>query len=166
MEMNIIYHRAWSFHWTTGIDLDELISEATLAYIEAERKYDKDKKKAKFTTYVYAFITEALINYCKQIHKWQIINGHPNLNWVVQASNNLAKKTIDLSQFKPKTKELIEIVLENEDIYDFMNNPPMKNRRVIIDLLREKGWSWPQIWATFKDIKQILRNTPENELFS
>lgn len=164
MEMNLVYHRAWSFHKTTGIDLQDLISEASLAYVEAERTWDEDEA-VKFTTYAYGVINAALIKYCKQIHKWKIINGNPKLNWVLQSSDRLATTEVDLSGFKIRTKELIEIVIEESPNFDFFNMPPMKSRRYIIDLLREKGWSWPQIWDTFKDIKKILRRTPENELF-
>ena len=61
--INLIRKIAWSFHTTTGIELEELCAEATLAYLESLKKYDPSR--GKITTYAWWYIHSHLKNYLK-----------------------------------------------------------------------------------------------------
>lgn len=91
MEYNLIYNRAWSFHRTTGIELEELIAEATLAYLIAKQNYDKNKG-ASFITYAYKCINSALIEYQRKLKKFEVINDPlGSLDWIKMELTTLKK---------------------------------------------------------------------------
>lgn len=59
--------RAYSFHRTTGVPLDELESEGLLCYVLCLASY-KSGKGVKFTTYLYSCLNNHLATFC---HRWQ-----------------------------------------------------------------------------------------------
>lgn len=63
---------AWSFHHfhhSTGVEWDDLLQEATIAYIEAMQSYDKSKGKP--TTYIWYCISNRLRNFLKEQEKYK-----------------------------------------------------------------------------------------------
>jgi Sigma-70 region 2 len=64
---NLVKIRAYSFHCTTGITYNELISEGLYIYSRALLSYNPDKG-VKFTTYLYGCLNRELIQFCT---KWR-----------------------------------------------------------------------------------------------
>lgn len=167
MEYNLIYNRAWSFHKTTGIELEELIAEATLAYLIAKQNYEKDKG-ASFITYAYKCINSALIEYQRKLKKFEVINDPSgSLDWIQNGIDNIKESTaLNLSKFSDNVRQIIQYVLDHQDEFDLNKNLGRANRGKIARAFLEEGWNKTKIYKAINELKQILNNTPENELFS
>lgn len=59
---NLIRKIAWSFHQSTGLDWDDLVQEAYIAYIYAKEHYDPNKKIS-LATFVWIHMTNHLKTY-------------------------------------------------------------------------------------------------------
>lgn len=66
IEFNLIRKISWSFHYTTGVDYNELYAEASLAYCEAMNDWSPERG-TKFTTYAYTRMKYALSGYVRNI---------------------------------------------------------------------------------------------------
>jgi len=165
MQTDLIYNRAWSFHRTTGIELQDLISQATLIYLEAEKEFDPNKGIS-FVTFVHTCLDQALIDYCEKTKKLKIIDlkGH-NLDWLQTTfvETNISF-TLNMSRFSGDVKEVVLFVLKQQEDFDL--NYSRKNRGLIAQRLLEQGWKKPRIWLAFKALHKLLKTIPQNELFS
>ncbi len=156
--LRLIYKLAWSFHYTTNIELDELIGELSLLYAEALNEYDSSKK-VKFTTFAYSFMRNGIINYLKKQKQQKMVYLDDLSYFDTKTSQSC---TFDemmeiIKQWPEANQELIEFVLDNFDELDEM--PPKFARGAIVRELREKGWKWQNIWDTMNETKVILKNT-------
>lgn len=61
---NMIRKLAWSFHYTTGLEWEELYGEACLAYVRAAKQYDT--RRAALSTWIYTMVRNHLILYAKK----------------------------------------------------------------------------------------------------
>ena len=67
----MVHKLAWSFHRTTGLDVDDLTSEGFVALVSAHNRYD-DSRNAKFGTFVYLAVSSQLMNYCQRQKKYAL----------------------------------------------------------------------------------------------
>ena len=145
--MKLLRKIAWSFHFTTGLPIEELYSECCLQYYEARLTYN-GTRPAKFTTYLTSKVTYQLIDYIKQENKIQLCSmiGAPDIgrtpvyeywNW-----------------FKPDIQTIVDIVKNSNG--EISGVPPKMARGVIRRELREQGWSWPRIWDAIRETKSTL----------
>jgi RNA polymerase sigma factor (sigma-70 family) len=165
--INLIRKIAWSFHTTTGIDIEELTSEAILAYYSAIPKYNPEKN-TKLITYAYYAIRSALVDFCKN----EYLNKHNDLEGLDIAYE---KSDFDIPTLFPEgvSKSLVDAVIDMANSYGVLkrNNgksvvtdclinfqlPPKKIRGQIINELRSRGWSWSEIWRGIREVKLILK---------
>lgn len=155
-DMNLIRKQAWSFHRTTGIDLEELISVATLGMIYGIKRYNKDKN-TKFSTYVYSLINSQLIDYCKMEKRNRMLVLSEDLN---SLCNQICyQPEFDFRSFlqllPQDLKTIVDMALSSEEFHI----PPKRMRGMIVQNLRALGWSWGRIWKGMKNIKSILNET-------
>jgi len=147
---NLIKKIAWSFHATTGICLEELMSEATLAYLKAEKTF-KTEYRCKQSTYIYQCVTNSLITFCKQEKSHSCANTD-----ILDVQLPAAEKSPLfelLSDMPINSKDLALLVFNNPDRY-ICKNPKTK----LVADLRELGWAHQKIWDTFKEIQIFLNN--------
>lgn len=153
--IKLAYKIAWSFHKTTGVSVEELISEATLALLEAQITYDPDK--AMESTYYYHCIKNALCAFVQQESRL-VLPGFSIPDGVTFQPEMDSIKDI-VAQWKPDCRLVVELILKTPKRYCELK--PKMARGRIVRLLRRQGWSWPRIWATFKEVKLALNETPE-----
>lgn len=63
----LLHKIAWSFHRSTGIDRDELFSEACLAFVEKIESYDPSRGAQ--STYITTVVSNALRDYMQSEYK-------------------------------------------------------------------------------------------------
>src|SRR5690606_24956843 len=63
MELNIVRKVVWSYARSTGLDFDELCSEAYLAYLEAAPSYDPERGKK--STFIWRAVQNHINNLLK-----------------------------------------------------------------------------------------------------
>jgi RNA polymerase sigma factor (sigma-70 family) len=188
--LNLIKSVAWSFHQTTGVRMDELISEATLAYLEACRTHDPEKSKV--TTWAYYHMRSRLIDFIKKEKRYRLIldafdgdesqyerqNIHETGSMVKiqkSQSDQFLDEIHDLiscqfaDPFDSPLNDIMKALPEQgkqlvklilESPEDYSIYKPKKARGLIVKMLREKGWSWGMIWDQIRNLKIVL-NEPQ-----
>lgn len=158
--MKLVHKIAWSFHRTTGLPVEDLISEASLAYVEGVSKFDPEK--ATITTYMYPRIRCHLIDYCKS----QGLQRHeplpddlntgmpcPDTSTASQENRTAFKQAIQGSS--EEVKYLAWMIFKSPE--EFVGHA---SRGKVKDKLRENGWTWSMIWRAFGEVKELLKQTP------
>lgn len=149
IEMKIIYKLAWSFHNTTGIDLEDLIGEASVAYVEALHEWDE--KTCLSTSFAYTIIRNRLTNYIQKQNPPtkslddMVIEPYESDEDEEFSYDDLTKN------WTQDCKEIIEIIRYTP--LKFYNMPPKKARGRLVKILRNKGWAWPRVWSSIREIK-------------
>jgi DNA-directed RNA polymerase specialized sigma24 family protein len=156
-DMKLIQKIAWSFNKTTGLPIDDLIGEASLAYAENLHTYNPGR--GKITTYMYPRIQHHLIDYCKAQQKQQHEAILDDLEDEQVETDNISVSQEDRVIFKSRLKNGSE---ELKYLAWMIFQSPSEflgwgGRQQIKDKLREQGWTWKQIWRTFTEVKNLLK---------
>ena len=134
--INLIRKIAWSFHTSTGIELEELCSEATLAYLESLKTYDPTR--GKITTYAWWYIHSHLKNYlkikAKHIHTPSVDD--------VYADRPVANVPFweSLSQ---EAQQIVDLVLTTPRAFVCLTSEEAQQR--VTNILTRKGWNVEKI---------------------
>ena len=64
--LNLVHKLAWKFHISSGVSVEDLISEGYHALCYADSLYDDSRNQAKFTTYAYTAIQSRMVNLIKK----------------------------------------------------------------------------------------------------
>lgn len=159
-DMGLIRKIAWSFHRTTGLPVDDLISEASLAYVEFLPGYDSSR--GKLSTYMYPRIRCHLIDYCAE-QKKQVCDPLsdcldtgltvPDEHTAGIEHHTAFKQAIQNSS--EEVKYLAWMIFKSPE--EFVG---YASRGKVKDKLRENGWTWSMIWRAFGEVKELLKQTP------
>ena len=151
-DLNLIRKVAWSFNKTTGIEFDELFSEASLAYVEACKSHDE--KKASLSTWATRIMTQRLTHFCdkeKRNHHDPLQEGD-TISHENQEKRSLFKEWITEL---PKDMQLIcQIIFEAPE--EILASCPKTSRSKLTKKLRTMQWSWPRIWDGIRNMKSAL----------
>ena len=152
----LIQNLANRFHLTTGIEKDELISEANLEFILCQQTYDPTK--AKFSTYLTIKIRGRFLNMAR-LQKAKPIMTETEIPTNATAEELLFFKDI-LSELSEDGKMVCKVIFETpKDLLDMvinLNQPRGINKHQIQKHLRKEGWAFTRIWNTFKEISEVL----------
>ena len=157
MEINLVRKIAWSFHRTTGIEFDDLFSEACIAYLQAEEQFIANGKGKKTT-----FLYQAMRNHLS----WKY--GTNKSVQEIQPDDffepSYPRTPLDDVEFKDQIEHLpkeartiCSMILSSPDEYTELAINEV--RGVLRQQLREKGWTWSQIWKGFREVKMFLNST-------
>lgn len=168
LKNRIILSRAWNYHLSTGIEMDDLISEGLMAYLRCEKEY-RENQNTSFSTYLYRAVDNAMLEYirfCKKANTILVDDFSECSFFDMQKLTTPPKEPmlgLNLNKFSHDVKELIKFVLKQKDDFDL--NYCRKNRGILAERLKQSGWTQKRIWDAFREIKHIIKITPENELF-
>ena len=154
---NMIYKKSLSFHRTTGLRFEDLLSESNGLFMKAIKTFD-EKKKAKFSSWLWIILTNGLNSYSK---KTDLPNQDPDTFILVDFKKErdpvacliLKEKIENLSE---SAKEVASILLSCPvEILELSGlETPKKIRSKIKQYLRNDGWTWEMIYNSFREIKQ------------
>jgi RNA polymerase sigma factor (sigma-70 family) len=147
--LNLIRKIAWSFHQSTGIDYNELFSEACLAYYEALPSFNQEKSSLSY--YSWMVMTSQLKNFIKKEKKQKCIYLEDRLpkNYVCYQQTPFSDIFNSLT---PSCQELVTFILQHIDLIPD-EIPPKLARGKITKLLRQNGWKWQKIESSMKKLK-------------
>jgi len=157
----LIHKLTHKFHNRTGIEYEDLFSEACLIYAKAINHYDPNK--AKETTYIWHCINNGLIDYCfRDKHENEV---ELDENTIFDYKNNPEEELINkefkslfLSKLSEEAKEVCQIIFESPgEFLEVMS--PKASRGLLIKKLRKMEWTWKSIWDSIKEIKTILNES-------
>jgi hypothetical protein len=154
----MIYRIAWSFHFSTGVEWEELVSEAYLAWCKNESKYDENRG-IKFSTFMYLVIQNHLNNYVALLkRKNPSLNNHVDLMEDMLIGDMVEREVMFrecLEDLGRDGKTICKIIFSSPS--EFVHPlRPKKSRGLVQDHLRKAGMSWEQIWTGFREIKGML----------
>lgn len=162
MELNIVRKVVWSYTRTTGLDFDELCSEAYLAYLEAAPSYDPSRGKK--TTFVWNVVRNHINNLLKT--KKEVPVDKEAIDMLIEERDELDPEQAILAEeswrelfesLSPDAKMIFSLLNSNE-VY-INTDKPREARGIIARELKARGWPEKKIWATFREIKQVLKTT-------
>ena len=162
MELNIVRKVVWSYVRSTGLDFDELCSEAYLAYLEAAPSYDPSRGKK--TTFIWNVVRNHINNLLKM--KKEVPMDKEAIDMLIEEKDELDPEQIILAEeswrelfesLSPDAK-MICLLVNNGEVY-LNTDKPREARGIIARELKARGWSGNKIWASFREIKQTLKMT-------
>ena len=158
MELNLIRKIAWSFHKTTGIEYDELFSEACLAYVR--EKQNHDPVKSEFSTFIWNICRNHLITYCQEQYR----EKHARIpeDFEPGSKTTSTEETVffldTIENLSQEAQTICQMIFESPTEYLSLNRPKFA-RGYLKDKLRKMGWTWESIWDGFREIKNVLNET-------
>ena len=141
--LGLIQKIAWSFHLTTGLDFEELVSEGIVAYATGMEDYDP--KKGALTTFMWHHISNKLKEYVKKEKKFA--EGRVSIEDIDIPSDS----TPLFERLTPEAQEIARIVLSQsrhcvvaprESVYSSISH-----------ILHGMGWQDRKIDKGFYDIQ-------------
>jgi hypothetical protein len=166
--LNLVRKIAWDFHLTTGLDWEDLFSEASVAYVEAIKTHDPTRSC--ITTFIWWKVRSHLQNYLKLEKKYRDFTilydtyfDDPTDN----SSDDQLLSTISVNldhaidnsalfdSFSKEAAEIADVILENIDL--LICQTPDDAKHQIAQMMSEKGWSWKQIWRGLRDLKLAFK---------
>jgi hypothetical protein len=162
MELNIVRKVVWSYARSTGLDFDELCSEAYLAYLETAPSYDPSRGKK--TTFVWNVVRNRINNLLKT--KKEVPMDKEAIDMLIEEKDELDPEQVVLAEeswrelfesLSPDAK-MICLLVNNGEVY-LNTDKPREARGIIARELKARGWPENKIWATFREIKQVLKTT-------
>ncbi len=154
--LNLIRKITWGFVRDTGFEFDDLFSEACVACLEAQHKYNPEKGKE--TTFIFHIVT----NHLRILTNRESLRGAKEQKYIRDyypspEEELLAKEEWEgiLRSLSPKSKEIYSLLINENKPYLPIDKPKLC-RGAIKEELRKRGWSWTEIWNSFREIKEVL----------
>ena len=150
-ELNLIRKLAWSFHRSTGLDLDDLLQEASYGYCLALKSYDKSR--GAFTTHLWYVINSHLKNYLRQEHKYSDpLERIDNLTVDSHPYSSAGGFWESLSQ---EAQLVADLVLSSPKMYVSARKEDCIER--IYSVLSSQGWSDKKIFIALDDLQMACK---------
>ena len=145
-DLNLIRKIAWSFHTTTGLNIDDLIQEASLAYLDGLSRYDPSK--GIISTYIWTHMRNQLTTYVKK----EMAYNHPLCDITELKINSLPKTENELfwENLTNEAREIADIVLQSPKPY--VKSRVVANER-IKHILQSRGWDMKKIKIGLSNLK-------------
>jgi RNA polymerase sigma factor (sigma-70 family) len=148
--LNLIRRITWSFHKTTGLNWDDLFSEAVEGYYNAMDHYDPTK--AGITTFVTIYVTNHMLNYIK---KQKEINT-PMFS--IDAEEFTYLQSFEPAPFWESLSEdaqkIAEIICKYSQHFVCLNSDQVDQRVLQIMTHPKLGWTDERTFIGLKDLKQ------------
>jgi len=159
---NMVYQMALSFHRTTGIDLDELVSEALLAFVESSKTYDENK--AAFSTHLWRNIKNRLVNLSNKAKKMKkevlFIEDDEDDDSMMAVKYGLVENFTPedylifkelIEELSPEAREICKIILDNPAQFNI--SKPKQSKSLLIEKLLAMGWKKWRIDRAYQEIR-------------
>jgi len=150
--INLIRKIAWSFHKTTGIEWEELFSEALYKYILLLKECDLEENvnKGKISTHIWVSLSNCLKTYIKQhgkIHQpLEVLNNIDEMDW---NSYNGAPFWENLTD---EAHGVANLILKYSEHFVCLTPEQVKDR--VTKILSNLGWSIEKINAGLSDLEK------------
>lgn len=152
--LNLLRKISWSFNHTTGIDYEELYSEALLSYCVAQQKYEK-KYNVPFHKYLSMVVNRALINFVTKANKAKYMPD--DFTAPISILNSIPFFEI-YEALTEDCKVVVDMILE--DPHEYLGCPAKMARGEIVKQIREEyNWTWNRIWGTIRDLKDAVNQS-------
>lgn len=154
---SLLYRIALSFHATTGLEVEELVGEATIAFLLAFRTFDP--KKGELAPRISVCVKHHLCTYIRTQKKFsEVILVDVEEDELLEDPRDDIRQWEEFESFlgslSKEAKELITLILSAPSEYAGLTS--RQARGMLVKTLRGKGWAWSSIWNTFREIRSAL----------
>ena len=149
-DINLIRKIAWSFHQTTKVDFEELVSEGIYQYYECLKYFDHERG-VKRSTLLYRYVHNRLVTFTK-------IEQRYVLGCFINPVTNPTPFFELADEFSGDTKFILNLIMDYKQ--DFAGIPGKTARGRLVKSLRYQGWSWSRIWDGIRNFKSTLNENP------
>lgn len=143
----MVYDRAHSWHTTTGIELEELISEAKLIMVKKLPIWNPNKSS--FSNYLYLTLNNGLRDYCK-LRRAQFINSSEDEIECFYSPSDFNWREGLTSDGICMVRELFNVL---EEPGQPLNRQQLRN--ALRKRLKSQGWESQEIEETWIELQEI-----------
>lgn len=143
--LNLIKKIANAYYVTTGLEFDDLMQEAALAYLKALKTYDP--KKGSVSNWAWWCMSNHLKNYIKE-------NRDKNITLFSFEEIRYDKKYDPVFFFETLSRDaftVAETIIKAKNKYCAMD--PVTAKSTIAKTMQKKGWDIDKILQAFKDLQ-------------
>lgn len=141
--IKLIYKIAWSFHNSTGLEINDLIQEASIAYFKAMKSYDSNK--GKISTHCWTTISNHLKNYLKEEKKW-----NAPLCDIEMAKTETVSNTPFWENLSKEAQSIAELILTSSQRFVYLTTDEACKQ--IKNILQEQGWNEKKVNKGIQDL--------------
>jgi RNA polymerase sigma factor (sigma-70 family) len=158
---NMIRKIAWGLSHNQ-YEFDELMSIGKIKFFECIQEYDPEVSE--LSTFVWVCCRNQMIIELNKLRRERNMLSIEEEGFTEPTSFDpeerhqfLAELFSTLSQ---ESQEVVSMVLKSpEEIFSLSESmKPKMLRGALVQVLREKDWSWPKIWSSFREIKSVIGN--------
>jgi len=159
--LDLIRKIVWSYtKKNPGLSFDDLFSEACIACLEAQDKYDPTKSAA--TTFIWYVVhnrlnsvlrANARVVYQENIE--EIIDEEDEAADVEEQMIARQEWEEFMASLSENARSICATVLNEQNIY-LPTDKPRACKSELTKMLRARNWSWGQIWSGYREIKLAL----------
>lgn len=152
----LLHKWAHSYRGTTGIEEEELFSEACLAYVYAINSFDANKG-VQMSTWISRCVKNKLNDFIREAYRKEVTlfeEGKMDTFASPDAFYRIFSLEDIYTQLSANAKFICSLIIDKQ--VDLTAVPPKMARGEIQRELRELGWFWSDIWETFKELKNVL----------
>jgi len=150
VEVKMAKKLAGGWHKATGIDWEELYSEAIVGMWEARKTFRLDRGTA-LTSWQYCCANYRLKTFCA--------NYETSLGEKMESAEYRSDDGdfVEIISSLPENARMVcKVILETPN--EFAGIMPKIARGKVVKTMRDLGWSWGDIWETFRIIKNALNS--------
>lgn len=152
---------AWRCALYTGLDWNDLYSEALLGWAEARKTYQPDKA-ASLSSWCYMEMTFRIKDFCARQKRHR--NMHTKLPEERMEDQDLWSDEFLISDMSGIYELLDAMPEDGRNICrailsapeEFAGILPKMARGLVYQRMRDQGWSWSRIWKGFHEAKAAL----------
>jgi RNA polymerase sigma factor (sigma-70 family) len=148
--IKLIKKMAWSFHQTTGLELEELFQEAALAYCESLSTYKPER--GRISTYVWTCIQNHLKNYLKkQLRKKSMMIPFTDIS--IEDEGESVDKLFE--KLTEDTQEIVNEILHYPSIFKHLKGDKAINNIIHI-MMVDYHWPKEKVWFSINQLRYIF----------
>jgi len=151
-DVNLLRKLAWQAARTTGLDFEDMFSEACIVYLEAEKRYDPSKSSK--STFIWSSVSKHLRTLTNTTEQSLPLTFDAIDESIDPEKTILMQERWNelIASLSPEAQYIVERTLETSR-KGLPIDKPKVCRGIIMRQLREEGWSWSNIWRGFKELK-------------
>lgn len=146
--IKLAYKLAWSYHQTTGLDIDDLKQEASLAYLTALKSYDPER--GCITTHLWNVIQSHLRNYLKKERKYT-----EPLDSIDVLRRKPAYQLNFFECLSSEAQEVLNIITSGP--LPYVTSRPSDAIRRIQEVMTQQGWESEKISRAIYDLELSIK---------
>lgn len=143
---------AWSFAQKSNVEMDDLLQEAKIAYLEAMESYDPTKSR--ISTWVWNCVSNRLKDRIKELNVSAMLD--------VEEVELESPQTFQTDHLGMEAQEIVSILLSKPEAFDIPYWDQKQNiskrfqkdvKKKIMSFLVDQGWSMKKILTGFSDLQ-------------